>query len=529
MTPPRTHSFANGEIWNKTYGPYFVYCNNAPVSDTNEVTASQALYNDALAQGVAEATGTASTAGAAAGATSWPYGWYSNTNYVQASGRGTVTGNIVITDTGNPNASPANLWVGVVQQPITSSAIYDFQKWLKPYEFFTQTDASGNFTIPNVISGAGYTLYAFGNGAEGTFMSQHQTGGNPPLLYNLPATPFSVTVASGSTTSLGAVTWTPTRLGATVFEIGYPDRTARKFRHGDDYWVGDIGPSPSDPSPIWTKFLEYPFDFPNGMTYNVGTSRWTTDWNFIQPIIINSAGTANTSTGTITFNLASAPANGVNASLYIGLTSAYQGPTVVTVNGSNLGSTAGVTSTPQGNGGGGYTPAYNNNDTSVREGVNAIFTDERLTFPASLLKSGNNTITIKMNQGGYFANHIMYDYLRLELPGYIPPAPASVVAYSGDNSALLSWPVTPGATGYNIKRTITSGSNYSTIATAVTGPVCGSGPNNDTWLDTTASNGTTYYYAVQSANTTGTSANSAQSPGVTPSAGRAGGCSGAAQ
>jgi len=35
----------------------------------------------------------------------------------------------------------------------------------------------------------------------------------------------------------------PTRVGPTVFELGYPDRTARKFRHGEDWWVGDIGPS----------------------------------------------------------------------------------------------------------------------------------------------------------------------------------------------------------------------------------------------------------------------------------------------
>jgi len=35
--------------------------------------------------------------------------------------------------------------------------------------------------------------------------------------------------------------------------------------------------------------------------------------------------------------------------------------------------------------------------------------DARLNFAGSLLHSGQNTITIKMNQGGYFANHVMYD------------------------------------------------------------------------------------------------------------------------
>jgi autotransporter-associated beta strand protein len=514
-------NFAAGEVWNKVYGPYFVYCNNVSASVTDPFQASQALYNDALAQGAAEASGTSATAGAAEGATAWPYAWFVNSNYTPPSGRGAVTGTIVISDTGNPSASGSNLLVGVVQQPLTSAGAYDFQAWMKPYQFWVRTDGSGNFTIPNVIAGTNYTLYAFGPGAEGKFMSQYQTSGNPPVLCNVPASPFSVTVASGSTTSLGNVTWTPTRVGATLFEIGFPDRTSRKFRHGDDFWVGDIGSSPTTPSPVWTKYLEYPFDFPNGMNYTVGSSRWSTDWDFAQPVLTSTAGTYSNSSGTITFNLASAPASGALGSLYLGLASDLSAAVIVSVNGTNLGGVSGVTAIPNSNpsGGTGYYASYALTDTSIREGNNALFSDERLTFPATLLKAGTNTITIGMRQTGgtYFADHFMYDYIRLELTGYVPPAPASVTAYAGNNSILLSWPVTPGATSYNILRSITSGSNYSAIAGPVPGPVCGSGPNNATWLDTTATNGTTYYYVVQSVNTTGTSANSAQSTGVAPS------------
>jgi rhamnogalacturonan endolyase len=185
-------SFAAGEPWTKVYGPYFVYCNNTSNSTTDPVQASQALYSDALAQASAEATG-------------WPYSWFVNSNYKPASGRGTVAGQIVISDSGNPVALAANLWVGVVQQPVTTGGTYDFQQWIKPYQFWVQTDGSGNFSIPNVIAGTGYTLYAFGPGTPGTFMSQAQSGGNPPLLYDLPATPFGVTVTAGTTTSLRSV------------------------------------------------------------------------------------------------------------------------------------------------------------------------------------------------------------------------------------------------------------------------------------------------------------------------------------
>jgi autotransporter-associated beta strand protein len=497
-------NFASGEVWTKVYGPHFIYCNNIAKTITDVTQASSALYSDAVAQAAAEQT-------------AWPYSWFTNANYAGASTRGAVSGIIIINDTYNPNASPAGLWVGVVNQPYTTSATYDFQKWMKPYQFWVKTDSNGNFTIPNVIAGTNYTLYAFGPGAAGTFMSQNQTGGNPPILYDLAATNFGVTVTAGATNNLGSVTWTPTRVGPTVFEIGYPDRKGDKFRHGDDYWVGDIGPSPTAPSPIWSKFLEYPFDFPSGPNYVVGKSRWSTDWNFVQPIVTDNQGNYNPSTSTITFNLASAPSNISTASLYLAVASDYSGPLIVSVNGNNLGSTAGVTSVPNANSPNGYSPFYGASDTTVREGPNGAFSDERLTFPANLLQAGANTITINMRKGGYFANHAMYDYIRFELTGYVPPAPASVAAYPGNNSSLIAWPVTPGATGYSVLSTTTSGSNYTLIASNVIGPVCGSGSNYATWLDANAVNGATYYYVVQSVNLIGTSANSPESPGATPS------------
>jgi rhamnogalacturonan endolyase len=491
-------AWAAGEIWTKVYGPYFIYCNNVSNSITDPSQASAALYADALAQAAAELT-------------AWPYAWFINANYANASNRGAVAGTIVINDSYNPNASAAGLWVGVVQQPSTTDGIYDFQEWMKPYQFWSMTDTNGNFVIPAVIAGANYTLYAFGPGAAGTFQSQSLTGGAGPNTVDIPASPFSIDVTGGTTNDLGVITWTPARVGPTVFEIGYPDRTGSKFRHGDDYWVGDIGPSPTAPSPIWSKHLEYPFEFPTGPNYIVGHSRWSTDWNYVQPVVTDSAGNFNGSTSTITFNLASAPAGDAQASFYIALSSDYQGPLIIQVNGSNI---AGST---------GYFPAYssstNESDTTIRQGIHGCFSDNRIDFAGSLLQAGQNTITINMRKGGYFANHAMYDYIRLELSGYVPPAPAGIAGYPGNGVVLLSWPVTPGATTYNILRSTTSGSGYAAITNGIVGPVCGSGPGNATYVDNTAVNGTTYYYVVQSANTVGASANSPESAGATPSAG----------
>jgi len=501
-------TIGNGDVWTKVYGPYFYYFNNAPKSITDPVLVSGSLYADAKAQQAAEQS-------------AWPYTWYNNANYAQAANRGTVTGQIVISDTGNPNASAAGLWVGVVQQPAADDTVYDFQEWCRPYQFWTQTDANGNFTIPTVISGTNYTLYAFGPGSNDTFMSKAQTGGTPPLLVDLPSTPFSVTVTGGATTSLGTVTWKPARVGPTVFEIGYPNRTANKFRHGEDYWVGDIGPSPTTPSPVWTKYLEYQFDFPNGPNYIVGSSRWSTDWNFIQPAVLSSGNVWNNSSSNITFTLPSGTSLNGNASIYLGLAVDYYSAIIVTVNGQNLGSVAGISASPNTSvPTTGYYAGYADGDASIREGNNGSFSDERITFPANILKTGTNlnviNIGIRQVGGGYFANHAMYDYVRLELTGYLPAPPGSVTAFAGNHSALVTWPVVPGATSYNILRSTTSGSGYTSLATGVVGPVCGSGSSSATYADSTAVNSTPYYYVVRSVNVTGTSANSPQSASVTP-------------
>ena len=172
---------------------HFIYCNNITNTITDFTRASSALYSDAVAQAVAEQT-------------AWPYSWFTNTNYAGASTRGAVSGTIIINDTYNPNASPAGLWVGVVQQPSTTSATYDFQKWMKPYQFWVKTDSNGDFTIPNAIAGTNYTLYAFGPGVAGTFMSQNQTGGNPPtwIIFHPPIS-VSQSPAARPTTSAASL------------------------------------------------------------------------------------------------------------------------------------------------------------------------------------------------------------------------------------------------------------------------------------------------------------------------------------
>ena len=75
------------------------------------------------------------------------------------------------------------------------------------------------------------------------------------------------------------------RVGATVFELGYPNRKADKFRHGEDYWAPGKSPKLGYPTPVWGGQMEFPLDFPDGVNYTVGKSQWATDWNYILPFL----------------------------------------------------------------------------------------------------------------------------------------------------------------------------------------------------------------------------------------------------
>ncbi len=482
-------SVAAGEIWSQADGPFFLYFNKVAGGTTNPAAA---LYSDVQAQ-------TAAERGA------WPYPWFTDANYAAASGRGVVTGKIVISDSGNLNASASNLWVGVEQQPASTDTTpaLDFQLWGKGYQFWTHTDGNGNFSIPNVVAGTNYTLFAFGPGAIGQFQSQTNvpppgiTNVLPPVTLNLPTPQFAVTVVGGQPTNLGNVIWTPTRVGATVWEIGVPDRDTTEFRHGDDYWHGDMG-NATNYAVNWMPWQNFASDFPTGLVYTVGQSHWGKDWEYSQGTVLDPVtGNLNPVTWTVSFNLPNAPTNSAAASIYFGIAASYQGPVIVQVNGTDV----------SGNSGNGFNPPYSDTTTAdqamIRMGSHGIFGDYRINFSGSLLHAGANTVTLDMRKGGYFSNMTMYDYVRLELAGYVPPAPANLSASAGNAKVSLFWPSSPGATGYNILRSTTSGGGYTAMATNVVGPTCGSVDDTASFTDTNAVNGASCFYVVQAVNPNG--------------------------
>lgn len=85
-----------------------------------------------------------------------------------------------------------------------------------------------------------------------------------------------------------------------------------------------------------------------------------------------------------------------------------------------------------------------------------------------------------------------------------PAVPGTVAAATGTQQATISWTAAVGATGYNVKRSATSGSGYTTLGST---PTTSASPYVDSGLAAG-----TYYYVVSSINTIHTceSANSSQ-------------------
>jgi hypothetical protein len=84
-----------------------------------------------------------------------------------------------------------------------------------------------------------------------------------------------------------------------------------------------------------------------------------------------------------------------------------------------------------------------------------------------------------------------------------PLAPAGLCAAAGNGQVMLTWPASAGAASYNVYRATTSGGPYTLISTA--GSVTETG-----YLDSTANNGTTYYYVLSATNPYGESGKSSE-------------------
>jgi rhamnogalacturonan endolyase len=339
-------SVAAGESWSKIYGPWLLYMNSCPgTADDCWADAKARVQTEQMA---------------------WPYSWLTtNDNYPSAGGRGTVTGTFTVSDAVKPAVSGALAWVGL-SQPDPGG---NWQNESKRYQYWVKTDQAGNFTIPNVRPGA-YTLSAFVTGEVGEYSQA------------------DVPADAGATTSLGNVTWNVVHPGSSIaWEIGVPDRTAAEFRHGNDYFQAFL-------------YDNFSAELPNPIIYDVATSDWTTDWNYVQSAYVQD-GVNNPWPWQINFDLPSVPSSG-NATLTLAWASADQDAIQVFVNSDAVFKD--------------FYPSVSGGNALVREGIHAKYGVDYISIPVSQLQQGPNTITLLERRVSGIASHVMYDYISLELP-----------------------------------------------------------------------------------------------------------------
>jgi rhamnogalacturonan endolyase len=355
---------SEGEQWSKVVGPFFIYVNSGAEPEK--------LFEDAKAQARKESA-------------KWPYDWVQDESYPTSKDRATVRGQIVIDDPIMPSAKmTGKLMVGLTHAPylmtVAGAATQREVNWQTDGKYYQSwgifDGTTGVFSIDDVRPG-NYTLHAFADGILGEFAQA------------------DVTIEKGKNRDLGKVIWKPIRHGRQLWQVGIPNRTATEFAGGDNYW---------DPE---TK-IKYAKLFPDDVTYTIGRSEPGKDWYYehiphnidpearVAPFSGVVAKPGNATPYRIVFDLAEQPrGQGV---LRFAFCSTSTRQLSVTVNDRE----AGIVGSLPGE------------STITRHGIQGIWYERDLSFDASMLRKGTNTVTLTVPAGSV-NNGIIYDAVRLEL------------------------------------------------------------------------------------------------------------------
>jgi rhamnogalacturonan endolyase len=327
---------------------------------------------------------------AAAEQAAWPYSWLTgNPDYPLAAGRATVSGTLDLNDPLKPLLDGEDAWVGLA----APDAGGNWQFESKRYQHWIPAGPDGAFTIPHVRPGT-YTLYAFTAGAAGEY--KHSS---------------PVTVTAGQTLNLGTLSWNIARSGTWLaWEIGTADRDSREFRHGNDYFTPHL-------------YEQFSSELPNPLEYTIGSSNPATDWNYAHTGYFTAAGSANWK-WRIHFNLPSVPATG-NARFHIAFAGSHYSRMHLYVNDETT------------QFGPILYPNHGNGNGLLRQTNLAKYSSHIVEIPVSRLRAGSNIITLVQGRSTNTSDHVMYDYLALEMPT-LPGGTAS----DADNDGLAdAWEI----------------------------------------------------------------------------------------
>ncbi|KAL7142803.1 hypothetical protein ABFS83_08G148900 [Erythranthe nasuta] len=358
--------FEQGETWTKVLGPVFVYLNS-----TSVVSNAYNLWLDAKKQRLIQES-------------LWPYDFVNSQYYLTDKERGSVSGRLFVQDRFiSSSLLPAkSAFIGLSAARTKGS----WQLESKGYQFWVNTDSDGNFTIKNVVPGI-YGLHGWIPGFVGDYLKQEL-----------------ITISQGSEIQIGNITYVPPRDGPTIWEIGFPDRTAQ------DYYVPDVNPMYVNKlflnSPekfrqygLWDRYTDVNPKY--DQVFTIGVSDPKKDWFFAHvdrrigekyvPTTWEIRFSLKSVTvGTYKLRLAIASATRSDLEVHVNEMNAEQLVFQVT----NLGA----------------------DNTVCRHGIHGLYRLFSADISSTLLVNGDNCIFLTQARGGDSLCGILYDYLRLEAP-----------------------------------------------------------------------------------------------------------------
>ncbi|KAK6133372.1 hypothetical protein DH2020_032882 [Rehmannia glutinosa] len=356
--------FEEGETWRKVFGPFFVYLNA-----TTDVSKAYNLWLDAKKQS--------------------HYGHMSSSPHrtILHTRSGSVTGRLFVHDRYvSASLLPAKSAFIGLSAARTEGSWQIESKCIVPVGLsILDTDRfRRKFYNKNILPGV-YGLHGWVPGFIGDYLKEEL-----------------VKISEGSETQLGNINYVPPRNGPTLWEIGFPDRTA------NDYYVPDVNPmyvnklflhSPEKQYGLWDRYTDiYP---KSDQVFTIGISDPKKDWFFAHVDRKNGDKYVPT-TWEIRFNittvavgiyklrLAIASATRSNLEVHVNQMNAEQLVFQVT----NLGA----------------------DNTVCRHGIHGLYQLLSVDITSTLLTTGDNCIFLSQARGGDALCGILYDYIRLEAP-----------------------------------------------------------------------------------------------------------------
>jgi rhamnogalacturonan endolyase len=385
-------SVDRGESWSHVIGPFLLYCN-------------QGSFQDAQGQAKKE-TG------------QWPYAWAAGDEAGPTRKLAAVCGRIVLnqpplasnTYPTSPPAAPSSAsqtpLLPVPRQPAapsSASVLQDLygsqapipadmpttqpqapkqlhgamiglssdQDWQTNFfddQYWIRAGDDGTFSFANVLPGT-YTFHAYGDGQIGESWAA------------------GVRLELGQKLNLGKVVWTPGYYGEFVWQLGYPDRSAAEFRHGDD-------------ATRWGQWTLNPKEFPAGVKYLIGKGDPHKDWNYAQ-----FPGT----TWAIHFPLGFVSQGGCGF-LHVALAGGSAAARLsIALNGHNISHQPFLPNPPISR-----PPGAVLVDDIAHDQVRGFYCDILYPFPLDDIRLGDNVLLLRVD-GPKPTDGIMYDCLRMEI------------------------------------------------------------------------------------------------------------------